>query len=106
MRFPLRIMAAMRAVWPAEKPLGARITGTDWLPGGFSIEDAVVFARALKAIGCDYVCVSSGGIVPKAPIPVPPGHQLDLAARARPAAGISPPAVRLLAVPHPAQASI
>src|SRR5229473_3602167 len=106
MRFPLRIMAAMRAVWPAEKPLGARITGTDWLPGGFSIEDAVVFARALKAIGCDYVCVSSGGIVPKAPIPVGPGYQLDLAARVRRDAGIVARAVGLLVEAHQAEAVI
>ncbi len=106
MRFPLRIMAAMRAVWPAEKPLGARITGTDWLPGGFSIEDAVVFAGALKAIGCDYVCVSSGGIVPKAPIPVGPGYQLDLAARVRRDAGIVARAVGLLVEAHQAEAVI
>jgi 2,4-dienoyl-CoA reductase-like NADH-dependent reductase (Old Yellow Enzyme family) len=106
MRFPLRVMAAMRAAWPAAKPLGARITGTDWLPGGFSVEDAVVFAGALKAIGCDYVCVSSGGIVPKAPIPVGPGYQLDLAARVRRDAGIVTRAVGLLAEPHQAEAVI
>src|SRR5260370_40922107 len=106
MRFPLRVMAAMRAAWPAKKPLGARITGTDWLPGGFSIEDAVVFARALKAIGCDYVCVSSGGIVPKAPIPVAPGYQLDLAARGRRDAGIAARAVGLLVEPHQAGAAV
>jgi len=106
MRFPLRVMAAMRAAWPAEKPLGARITGTDWLPGGFSIEDAVVFAKALKAIGCDYVCVSSGGIVPKAPIPVGLGYQLDLAARVRRDAGIATRAVGLLAEPLQAEAVI
>ena len=100
MRFPLRVATAMRAAWPAEKPLGARITGTDWLPGGFSVEEAVVFARALKAVGCDYVCVSSGGIVPKAPIPAAPGYQLELAARVRRDAGIAVRAVGLLAEPH------
>ena len=80
--------------------MGARITGTDWLSGGFSVEDAVVFARALKAVGCDYVCVSSGGIVPKAPIPVAPGYQLGLAARVRRDVGIAVRAVGLLAEPH------
>ena len=100
MRFPLRVATAMRAAWPKEKPMGARITGTDWLSGGFSVEDAVVFARALKAVGCDYVCVSSGGIVPKAPIPVAPGYQLGLAARVRRDVGIAVRAVGLLAEPH------
>lgn len=100
MRFPLRVVKAMRAAWPKEKPLGARITGSDWLPGGFSVEDAVIFAKTLKAAGCDYVCVSSGGIVPKAPIPVAPGYQLELAARVRRDAGIIVRAVGLLAEPH------
>jgi 2,4-dienoyl-CoA reductase-like NADH-dependent reductase (Old Yellow Enzyme family) len=106
MRFPLRVVAAMRAAWPAEKPLGARITGTDWLPGGFSVADAAVFAGALKAVGCDYVCVSSGGIVPKAPIPIGPGYQVELAARVRRDAGILTRAVGLLAEPHQVEAII
>ncbi len=106
MRFPLRVVAAMREAWPAEKPLGARITGTDWLSGGLAVEDAVAFAKALKRIGCDYVCVSSGGIVPKAPIPVEPGYQLDLAARVRHDAGIATRAVGLLAEPRQTEAVI
>jgi 2,4-dienoyl-CoA reductase-like NADH-dependent reductase (Old Yellow Enzyme family) len=104
--FPLRVAAAMRAALPAGKPLGARITGTDWIEGGMTIADAVVFAAALKAAGCDYVCVSSGGIVPKAPIPVGPGYQLDLAARVRREAGVTTRAVGLLAEPHQAEAVI
>jgi 2,4-dienoyl-CoA reductase-like NADH-dependent reductase (Old Yellow Enzyme family) len=106
MRFPLRVAAAMREAWPAEKPLGARITGTDWLAGGLTVEDAVAFAKALKEIGCDYVCVSSGGIVPHAPIPVGPGYQLDLAARVRRGAGVPTRAVGLVAEPHQAEAVI
>ena len=106
MRLPLRIAAAVREAWPAERPMGARITGTDWLEGGFGIEEAVVFARALKAAGFDYVCVSSGGIVQKAPIPVGPGYQLGLAERVRRDAGIATRAVGLIAEPHQAQAVI
>ena len=106
MRLPLRIAAAVRAAWPAERPLGARITGTDWLEGGFGIDDAVVFARALKAAGCDYVCVSSGGIVTKAPIPIGPGYQLSLAERVRREAGIATRGVGLIAEPHQAAAVI
>lgn len=106
MRFPLRVVAAMRDLWPREKPLGLRITGTDWLEGGVTVEDAVAFSRALKAIGCDYVCVSSGGIVPRASIPVGPGYQLELAARVRRDAGIVTRAVGLLAEPHQVEAVI
>ena len=106
MRLPLRIASAVRAAWPQERPLGARITGTDWLEGGFTVEDAVAFARALKSVGCDYVCVSSGGILPKAPIPIGPGYQLALAERVRRDAGIATRAVGLIAEPHQAEAVI
>lgn len=106
MRLPLRVAAAVRAAWPAEKPLGARISGTDWLGGGFGPDEAAVFARALKAVGCDYVCVSSGGIVPKAPIPIGPGYQAALAARVKREAGIPTRAVGLIAEPHQAEAII
>jgi 2,4-dienoyl-CoA reductase-like NADH-dependent reductase (Old Yellow Enzyme family) len=106
MRLPLRVAAAVRAAWPADQPMGARISGTDWLEGGFGIEEAVVFARALKAAGCDYVCVSSGGIVPKAPIPIGPGYQLPLAERVRRDAGITTRAVGLVAEPRQAEAVV
>jgi 2,4-dienoyl-CoA reductase-like NADH-dependent reductase (Old Yellow Enzyme family) len=106
MRLPLRIAQAVRQAWPEGRPMGARITGTDWLEGGFTVEDAVTFARALKAIGCDYVCVSSGGIVTKAPIPIGPGYQLALAERVRRDAGIATRAVGLIAEPHQAEAVI
>jgi 2,4-dienoyl-CoA reductase-like NADH-dependent reductase (Old Yellow Enzyme family) len=106
MRFPLRVVAAMRAAWPGGKPLGVRITGTDWLEGGFTVDDAVAFARALKSTGCDYVCVSSGGIVPKAPIPIGPGYQVALAERVRRDSGLPTRAVGLIVEPHQAEAII
>jgi 2,4-dienoyl-CoA reductase-like NADH-dependent reductase (Old Yellow Enzyme family) len=106
MRLPLRVAAAVREAWPRERPMGARITGTDWLEGGVTVEDAVAFAGALKAIGCDYVCVSSGGIVAKAPIPIGPGYQLALAQRVRRDAGIATRAVGLIVEPHQAEAVI
>ncbi len=61
MRFPLEVAQVVRAEVPKGIPLGARITGTDWVDGGLTADDAVVFARALKAAGFDYVDVSSGG---------------------------------------------
>jgi 2,4-dienoyl-CoA reductase-like NADH-dependent reductase (Old Yellow Enzyme family) len=103
MRFPLEVIDAIRAAWPAEKPLGARITGTDWIEGGFTVEDAVVYARALKARGVDYVCVSSGGASLKASIPLGPGYQVPLAQRVRRETGIATRAVGLIADPHQAE---
>jgi 2,4-dienoyl-CoA reductase-like NADH-dependent reductase (Old Yellow Enzyme family) len=103
MRFPLEVIEAMRAAWPEEKPLGVRISGTDWLEGGFAIEDAVAFAREAKARGVDYICVSSGGISPKAAVPVGPGFQVPLAQRIRREAGIVTRAVGLIVDPHQAE---
>jgi len=103
MRFPLRVIAAVRKAWPNGKPLGIRISGTDWLEGGFTVEDAIAFVHAAKAEGCDYVCVSSGGIVAKAPIPTAPGYQLELAEHVRRETGIAVRAVGLVAAPRQAE---
>jgi len=103
MRFPLEVIEAMRAAWPAEKPLGVRISATDWLDDGFEIEDAVVFAREVKALGADYVCASSGGVSPKAVVPIGPGYQVPLAHRIRREAGIATRAVGVIADPHQAE---
>jgi anthraniloyl-CoA monooxygenase len=63
-RFPLEVFAACRAVWPQEKPMSARISAVDWMPGGMAPDDAVEVARTLKAHGCDIVDVSAGQTVP------------------------------------------
>jgi anthraniloyl-CoA monooxygenase len=60
MRFPLEVFAAVRAAWPQAKPMSVRISGTDWVPGGFEGADAVALAKELKALGCDIVDVSTG----------------------------------------------
>jgi anthraniloyl-CoA monooxygenase len=65
LRYPLEIFAAVRAAWPASKPMSVRISATDWMPGGFSPEDAVEVARAFKALGCDVIDVSAGQTVPE-----------------------------------------
>ena len=59
-RFPLQVFAAMRAVWPAHKPMSVRISAHDWAPGGNTDDDAVEIARLFKAAGCDLIDVSSG----------------------------------------------
>jgi 2,4-dienoyl-CoA reductase-like NADH-dependent reductase (Old Yellow Enzyme family) len=97
MRFPLEAAEAMRAAWPAERPMGARLNGTDWLEGGITTEEAVRFAGALKEIGLDFVCVSSGGNSAAARIPVEPGYQVAQAAEIKRATGIATMAVGLIA---------
>ncbi|MBX6323999.1 MAG: NADH:flavin oxidoreductase/NADH oxidase [Rhodospirillaceae bacterium] len=106
MRFPLEVFEAVRAVWPKDRPLGARISGTDWVEGGLDAGDAVACARALKDRGADYVCVSSGGIVSDAKVPVAPGYQVPFAERVRREAGIATRAVGLIATPKQAEAVV
>ncbi len=64
MRFPLEVFAAVRAVWPAERPMSVRISAVDWFPGGHEPGDAVEVARMLHARGCDIIDVSAGQTVP------------------------------------------
>ncbi len=104
MRFPLEVVAAVRAVWPADKPLGIRISATDWVDGGFTSDEAVAYAKAFAAAGIDYVCVSSGGVVPNARIPIAPGYQVALAERIRRETGLVTRAVGLIGDPHQAVA--
>jgi anthraniloyl-CoA monooxygenase len=66
MRFPLEVFDAVRAAWPQAKPISVRLSATDWMPDGFTPDDAVTVARALKAHGCDIVDVSAGQTVPDA----------------------------------------
>jgi anthraniloyl-CoA monooxygenase len=60
MRYPLEVFSAVREAWPTEKPISVRISATDWVPGGFEGDDAVVFAAELKRLGCDIIDVSTG----------------------------------------------
>jgi 2,4-dienoyl-CoA reductase-like NADH-dependent reductase (Old Yellow Enzyme family) len=103
MRFPLEVFAAVRAVWPQHKPMGARITGSDWLDGGIDAAEAAAFAAELKARGCDYCCVSSGGIIGGAAaprIPTEQGYQVPFADYVRRETGIATRAVGLLVEPR------
>jgi anthraniloyl-CoA monooxygenase len=64
MRYPLEVFDAVRAVWPSQKPMSVRISATDWRPDGFSREDRLALASALKSHGCDIIDVSAGQTVP------------------------------------------
>jgi anthraniloyl-CoA monooxygenase len=66
MRFPMEVFSAVRAIWPAAKPMSVRVSATDWVQGGFDDDDAVALATALKSAGCDVIDVSAGQTVPDA----------------------------------------
>ncbi len=106
MRFPLDVAAAVRKVWPRGKALGMRITGSDWIAGGITPEEAGTFAEELRAIGFDYVCVSSGGISPEARPALAPGYQVPFAATVKQTSGIAVQAVGMILDPHQAEAIV
>jgi 2,4-dienoyl-CoA reductase-like NADH-dependent reductase (Old Yellow Enzyme family) len=99
MRIVLEMAEQVRSIWPAELPLFVRISATDWVPGGWTIEDSIVLARRLAGKGVDLVDVSSGGTEPDAQIPVNVDYQVDLAERIRKEAGVMTAAVGLIADP-------
>jgi 2,4-dienoyl-CoA reductase-like NADH-dependent reductase (Old Yellow Enzyme family) len=95
-RLPLEVFAAVRAAWPQEKPLGVRISATDWVDGGWTLDDSLEFAQQLQALGCDWIDVSSGGISPGQKIPVGPGYQVPLARAIRAATAMPTMTVGLI----------
>lgn len=103
MRFVLELFETVRSAWPAQKPMGIRISATDWVTGGWTIEDSVILARRLKALGCDYIAASSGGAVPHQKITVKPGYQVPFAGRIRHDAHIPTMAVGLITEPRQAE---
>ena len=97
MRFPLEVARAVRAAVPSATPLGARITGTDWLDGGLTGDDAAAFAKALSQAGLDYIDVSSGNITVDSRPPTEPGYNVAFAEKVRRASGLPVRAVGLIA---------
>jgi NADPH2 dehydrogenase len=106
MRFPLEIAQAVRAAIPKGMPLGARITGSDWLDGGLTSDDAVVFAKALKGAGLDFVCISSGGVSSEARPAVAANTNVPFAEQVKREAGIATRTVGLIVTPEQAEATV
>ncbi|QDU21704.1 NADH:flavin oxidoreductase/NADH oxidase [Urbifossiella limnaea] len=96
MRLLLRVAGSVRGLVPAKLPVFVRISATDWADGGWDADQSVVLARRLKEVGIDLVDVSSGGLVPKARIPVGRGYQVPFARRLRDEAGVMTGAVGLI----------
>src|SRR5580704_18583162 len=96
MRFPLDVVRSVRAAVPRSVPLGARITGTDWVEGGLTGDDAVAMGRALKDAGLDYIDVSSANITPDSRWPTEPGFNVPAAERVRREAAVPVRAVGMI----------
>ena len=96
MRFPLEVFDAVRAVFPADKPVGVKVSATDWVDGGWDIEQTIVFAKELKKREVDWIAVSSGGISPLQKITLGPGYQVPFAQAVKEATGVNTVAVGLI----------
>jgi len=107
LRFPLEVFEAVRAIWPAHKPLGMRITGSDWVGSeGLSIEDGIRLAAQLKERGADFVDVSSGGVSARQKIATGPGYQVHFAEAVKKATGIVTMAVGMITEADQAEAIV
>lgn len=99
MRFPLEIYDAVCAVWPAGKPLGVRVSATDWVESGWTVEQTIELAKRLHERGCDWIDVSTGGVSPDQKIPLGPHYQIPFARAVREATGMKTIGVGLITEP-------
>jgi 2,4-dienoyl-CoA reductase-like NADH-dependent reductase (Old Yellow Enzyme family) len=106
MRFPLEVAGRLRSLLPQETPLFVRISATDWVEGGWDVEQSIVLAGSLREIGVDLIDVSSGAIVPHVKIPVGPGYQVPFAKRIRYESKIKTGAVGMIKDPAQARSII
>ena len=106
MRFPLEVFEAVRQAFPGDKPVLVRLSVTDWIEGGWDLEQSIVFCRALKDLGCDMVDVSSGGLDQRQEITVGPGYQVGFAKQIRDDAHIPIMAVGQITEPVQAETII
>jgi len=105
-RFPLEVVRAVRQVWPERLPLFVRLSCSDWVDGGWNINDSVALARLLKDEGADLIDCSSGGASLKASMKVEPGYQVPFARTIRRQAGIATSAVGLITDPRHAESIV
>ncbi|MEA2867188.1 MAG: hypothetical protein QOE39_1903 [Bradyrhizobium sp.] len=96
MRYPLEVYDAVRAAFPESKPVGVKVSATDWVEGGWDLEQTIEFAKELKKRGVDWIDVSSGGVSPLQKIPLSPGYQVPFAQAMKEATGLTTMAVGLI----------
>ena len=103
LRFPLEVFEAVRAAFPDAKPVGVKVSATDWVEGGWDLAQTIEFARALKQRGVDWIDASSGGVSPLQKIPLSPGYQVPFAQAVKQATGVTTIAVGLITQPNQAE---
>jgi 2,4-dienoyl-CoA reductase-like NADH-dependent reductase (Old Yellow Enzyme family) len=103
MRFPLEVFQAVRAAFPADRPVGLRVSATDWVEGGWDLPQTIEFARELKNLDIDWIDVSSGGVSPLQKIALGPGYQVPFAQAVKEATGVTTMAVGLITEPIQAE---
>ena len=103
MRFPLELFEAVREVWNERKPLGVRVSATDWADDGWDLPQCVELAKELKKRECDFIDVSSGGLVPHQKITVGPGYQVPFSNEIKHATGLPTMAVGMINEPMQAE---
>ena len=102
MRLVLDVFDAVRAVWPSGKPLGVRVSATDWVDGGWDLPQTIELAAALQKRGCDWLDVSTGGLDPRQKIEVEPGYQVPFAEAVKQATGMTTMSVGMITDPEQA----
>ena len=102
-RFPLEVFDAVRAAFPADKPVGFRVSASDWVEGGWDVEQTIVLANELKKRGVDWIDVSSGGVSPRQKITLAPGYQVPFAEAVKQATSVPVWAVGLITEPQLAE---
>ncbi|MBR8257604.1 NADH:flavin oxidoreductase/NADH oxidase [Burkholderia ambifaria] len=105
-RFPLEVLNAVRDAFPSNRVVTVRISATDWIEGGFAIDEAVAFSRMLEAHGADAIDVSTGGLHPAQDIPVSPGYQVPHARAVKAAVSVPVATVGLITEPTHADAIV
>src|SRR3954466_12842977 len=96
LRYPLEVFDAVRAAFPAQKPVGIKVSATDWVDGGWDIAQTIELATELKKRGVDWIDASSGGVSPLQKIPLGPGYQVPFAQAIKEATGVTTMAVGLI----------
>jgi len=106
MRLLLEIYQELRQVFSDNKPIGVRISATDWVPGGWDVEQSIELSKALEKLGCSYIHVSSGGLSTQQKIAVGPNYQVPFAQSIKQAVDIPVIAVGLITEPEQAEAIV
>jgi NADPH2 dehydrogenase len=97
LRYPLEVFDAVRSVFPADKPVGVKVSASDWVEGGWDLAQTIELAKELKQRGVDWIDASSGGVSPLQKIPLGPGYQVQFAQGLKEAVGVNTMAVGLIA---------